>query len=707
MKRLISILLLVLMLFTPVTAYAADDSIRHEVHGDVSKIIVSDELDQGDVNDAMTEATMGTDVYLFVDPDTASYITFYVTDEQGYPLKDARIYISYNEKSEFYGSTDKDGKFKTYLFRDTEYGYSVLLDGYEEANGRFTATKETKFVRVVLRRYYSLDIFVVDGDKPVSNTEVYIDGVRYVTDKDGKVTTYKTNGVCDVVVHTADGRQIPVRVEVDGNTKKVIDIGEDDSIIPGGSYSDRFLVYNKDYNPEDYVLTKYLFTEKDVAEKDKDAYLDETSNTVLVQAQPERKQNSDGTDTDILKNNKPLYAQRSLMPTGYLLKAWQDQDFENLVFTNEDMALKLSMDQLHEGKMMELYSVLWYLTEYPVDLEDIATEKVKRKWDGYERSGLMGLEKWSLDVNKIPYEAIRDDFEFAFDIEEKEESKELPQKLYTNTLFEFKITPILREAMEEMITDGLTGAPALPQDEIMVASWGYFKEELRRHLADGKLSEAECGELYEFFVDGKLTADEIKELKSSKLSKNAVDLLLDAAADEKLYRVSVWLFYDDAEVNITNLLDLELLRNMDEEFEAEYELQYNEKLKTLEKNQKIDEKQLALDVEKTLQQRYDFMIVDNESNRFAYTDYKPGEMTEFTEPELIRSLDEEGKFVDVIKAKSFEQFTVDVCREIYSPAKNAWRYKANVTPGTAALELQRAITVPHTGSALVGLSIDN
>jgi len=60
-------------------------------------------------------------VYLYVDPYSASYVTFEVVDEWGEPIEGAAIYLSYGGHTEFYGLTDKDGKFSSYIFRDTEY----------------------------------------------------------------------------------------------------------------------------------------------------------------------------------------------------------------------------------------------------------------------------------------------------------------------------------------------------------------------------------------------------------------------------------------------------------------------------------------------------------------------------------------------------------------------------------------------------------
>ena len=301
MKRFIALLLILLMALSPVTALAAgEDSIRHEVTGDVSEFEVGEEVGSGKMNEGQTEATMGTDLYLFVDPDTASYITFVVTDEQGKPLEGAQIYIEYNGKSELFGTTDKDGKLSTYLFRDTEYGYTVKKTGYETVEGSFTATEETKTIRVVMREYFDLNIFVVDGDKPVQGVKVLLDGYGSYTDDEGKTTYERTNGVYTIEVITDDGRRIVTQAVVNGDTDIIIDISEDDSIVPGGRYTDRFLVYDRNYDPEDYVLTKYLFSEDDLgAEEEAEDYLAANPNTIHIAAQPDRRQNADGTDTDI------------------------------------------------------------------------------------------------------------------------------------------------------------------------------------------------------------------------------------------------------------------------------------------------------------------------------------------------------------------------------------------------------------------------
>jgi len=105
LKRFIALFLALLMCLGCCSALA--EGLRHKVHGDVSEFEVSEELDQDTVNG--DQAQVGTDVYLYVDPYTASYVTFVVVDEDGRPVKGAAIYLSYGGETEFYGTTDSDG----------------------------------------------------------------------------------------------------------------------------------------------------------------------------------------------------------------------------------------------------------------------------------------------------------------------------------------------------------------------------------------------------------------------------------------------------------------------------------------------------------------------------------------------------------------------------------------------------------------------
>lgn len=701
MRKFVSLLLALVTLLTPVSAYAMGD-IRHDVYGDVSEFEVSEELDQAESNPEKTEATLGTDLYLFVDPDTASNIRFYVTDEEGYPIEGALIFITYNGETELYGSTDKNGILCTYLFRNVEYGYTVYKSGYETAEGSFTATEETKFIRVVLRKLYKLDVIVLENGLPVPGIKLSIEGEEYTTDGNGSVRKYVTNGVYDIEVYTPDGRVIPARAVVNGDTVVIIEIGEDPNcIIPGGRYQDNFLVFNKYYEPEDYVLTKYLFDADDVAEENRDAYLADTVDTVLIEAQPERTQHADAPDTDIIgPDGKPLYAQRSLMPSGFVIRAWENEGFEKLVFTNEEMALRFDLAALHGEDMMKLYGLIHYLSNNKVSLKDIASEECLNTWQGFEKAGFDRISPWNVELSKVDLDAVRS-FVFDFAADDAAEAETLPDDYFINTVFEFRITPILPEAMLDMINDGLTGKNAIVQTDIMLASWGFYEEELRRWLCNGQLSEAEYDELYAFMVDGKLTKAEIQTLREKKadktLSDNELCFILSAAADEKLYRVSCWLSCKNITVDISTIVDgLELIRKADR--------QYGTILAGIKaENADADEEKLTAQAEKQLSECYDFLLVDYDPARYAMKSYKAGEFTSFKKPELIRSLDADGEFFDVLSALSFEQYTVDVRREAVALANASEQFKAHITPGAAQLQPALALAVPHQHLSLTAL----
>ena len=157
------------------------------------------------------------------------------------------------------------------------------------------------------------------------------------------------------------------------------------------------------------------------------------------------------------------------MPTGFLIKAWQEQGFEKLVFTNEEMVLSLPMDSLHSGEMMKLYAIIEYLDDYRVGLEDISTPKTLNRWDGYKKAGFDTLSRWAVELDKIDLDAVKD-YVFRFEEDEQPRAKIIEDQYFTNSLFEFRLTPILPESMLSMLYDGLDGYQAMPMDEIMLAS---------------------------------------------------------------------------------------------------------------------------------------------------------------------------------------------------------------------------------------------
>ncbi|MBR4039479.1 MAG: carboxypeptidase regulatory-like domain-containing protein [Clostridia bacterium] len=715
MKKWIALLILAVLMLCCCGAYAEDDSIRHLVTGDRSWFDVSEELDRAQGHSELIDPTIGTELYLFVDPDTASYVTFYVTDEQGRPIPGAQIYISYGGVEELFGVTDENGRLSTYLFRDTEYGYRVTKSGYEPATGTFVATNETKFIHVVLRRLYDLTIYVVDNGVPQPGVTVIIDGRTYKTDDEGKVTVRKPNGEYNVIVIAPDGRRIPVQAIVSGDTTIVVDIGLDDALVDGGRYSDRFLVYNKFYNPEDYELTYYSFRAEDLTQLEGETdeafalrtarYLEKHPNTILIEAQPERRQNKDGTDTDKYNaDGTPLYAQRSLMPTGYLLKIWEEMGYTDLVFTNEDFGLRLDMQALHTGDMAKLYALIG-ARESGTYVRDIATQENRRS-AAINRLNTTAIK--SINVQTVPFDELRT-FEFEFDhlreapgVPGRASHELISDTLYTNTLFEFRITPILHSALEKMLRDGFSGDPAINKDSIMLASPGYFTEELRKLRADGKLTETECSELFAYLTDGILTAQEMQELcekaKVNLYDHDVIDMLLDASLDEKVYRLSCWIIYGNAKINVTELMDGMLsIWKIDEQFKREYD--------ALMALPDADEKAAKAQAEAALVEKYDLMTVDNLGMLETQSGYAEGINTKMLDVALVCSMpDEEDEFRDLLSRRWFDAITVDVRKEEVTIADNheQW-YRAYFTYDMTQLLERRALVAPNETCGLAAL----
>lgn len=720
MKKWISLLLLfaALSALWGASALAEEGSLRHEITGDVSHFQVSQGVDRAQGYLPGPTDTIGTDIYLFVDPDTASYVTFYVTDERGNPIPGARIYLSYDGVEEFYGVTDENGMLSTYLFRDVEYGYRVTKGGYETAIGTFTATRETKLVHIVLRRLYNLTIYVVNDGVPMPGVTVIIDGKSYVTDAEGKVTVRRPNGEYNVTVIAPDGRRINLLAIVNGDTTIVVDLAKDGAIMDGLLYQDRFLVYNKFYNPEDYELTFFDFKAEDLAKFEDETdeefalrtarYLDKYTRTVLIEAQPERQQLKNGTDKDKYNpDGTPLYAQRSLMPMGMLLKNWEEMGYTDLVFTNENFGIRLDMNALHTGDMAKVYAMLDAI-ERGEHARSIVRPEHSRHAD-VARMNRLTLD--TLEVDKLNLDII-DDFIFDFDLmrvsrgdAEMRSRPRLSDTLYTNTLFEFRITPILPEALRSMIRDGLAGDPAMPKDSLMLASPGYFSEELRRWRADGRLTEGECDELFAYVVDGMLTADELEDLRDKVkygiLTYDDVQQLLYASVQEKAYRLSCWIIYDEAKINVTELMDgMVSLWKVDELFELEFAQQM--------KFPEADEKTAVKAAEAAMEDMYDLLTVDNLGKLRSDKDYTPGDNTASLDMALICSKPEESdEFYAITHDRWFDSITVDVRKEnIELGGKHENWYRAYFTYDMTQLGCRRALAAHNETCGLAVLVYD-
>lgn len=607
MKRIIAILLTAVLLLS-VTAIPEQGSIRHMVTGDISEFVVDENAgnSQAEENAEKTEATIGTDIYLFVDPDTASYITFYVTDEDGNPIPGAVIDIGYHGVFEEYGVTDENGRCSFYLFRDTEYQYLVTKFGYEDAAGSFTATKETKEVHVVLRKQHNVDVFVVDHGEPVEFTKVVIDGIEFITDEEGHVHIRRPNGEYDVTVITEDGREIHARLVVKGeDVVLIVDIGLD---AYGG---EDFLVFNKLYEPEDYVLTEYDYGEE---------Y--DYPTAVVVEAQCEREQLASG-DRDILKpDGEKLWAQRSLMPTGRWMEKYIKNDYDELVFTNEKMGIRFPLSDLLTEDMMRVWA-LTRVAKYNYYFGNIVTEEARR--DGLRwTEELYDPDYANLDLREYDLDAIRGDFVFPFTVPEGEEPEGelIPDSVFENMLFEFRVTPVVPEELEEMLKAGMLGTDVMERDPQMLVSSKYYEEELRSRMADGKLSNTEAKELYAFFEDGILDGREIgllaQRLEDGESMQEELEFLWNAAVEEELYRVNCWLVLGTEKLDITCMLtNMQVFRKADEDYNEIYVLCAAENPSATE--DELDEMTRGI-----LSDKYSLLTTDNKGTDCEDEEYEAG-----------------------------------------------------------------------------------
>jgi len=680
------LLLAVLMLAMTACFASAEGDLRHEVTGNVSQLDVAEEegVSQGQVNDRKTEAALGTDIYLLVDDASASYVTFLVTDEDNSPVRGALIYITYNGITELYGVTDKNGECSMYLFRDTEYGYRVEKNGYETAWGHFMAEEETKMVHVVLRSKHLLTIIVEDDGVPQPGVTVMIDGRTLTTDESGQVKLSLINDEYSGVVITTDGRRIPFTAVVEGDTVIIVDIGRGDG----------FLVYDKYYQPEDYVLTRYLFGGNDVpksAEETEEAYalrveryLEANPGVVLVEAQPERKQLAQG-DKDVLDaEGGPVYAQRSCMPMGALLRSWEKDGAQKLIFTNEDVGMALPLVSLRTGNMAKLLALLDAVQHGGVN--DLLLEDVRKSWNGQRKAGLEGLDVNDLDVTAIEWDAL---VSCSFD-EAEEAQRLLPASLYEGTQFEFRITPILPEALTDALVNGLAQERNMPRDVVMLASTGYYLERLRQWQADGRLTDAEADILFMYMTDGALTEDEMTDLcqraEADMLSRGAVEYMAQAAVDGSMYRISCWVIQDGTKVDCTALINgWRVIWPSDGRYQAACE--------QLEAEE-VPQEEMKTRALARMEQTYRMQTLGIQ-----------GEAVQADDVKTVSALpDEDDPFCDVLTAKRFSSMAVDVRRESVSTGNgSAVRFSTEIDDFATALKENYALEAEGSTSGLVWL----
>jgi len=547
MKRWIALLMVIAMALTAFGASAGQQ--YTQVTGprgpelpSTFEVVEEEGLSQSDTSTSHTEASIGTDVYLFVDPSTASYVTFYVYDEWDQPLANATIEISYNGVKAVYGVTDDNGLCSMYLFRNVEYEYHVTCYHYEHDGGFFTPTGETKRIEIRLRRHHDFTVIINKNGIPMPNTPVWIDGKYFVTDEHGRVETWVYTGTHTVKVRTSNGKYIIRKVYVEWDVFVVIDLAEYVVDRPVEPYGEDFLVYNKLYQPEDYVLTYLLRRTRDVLKlsgEDDEAYRQRAQeyiarypSTVLVEAQPERVQLFPGKDQDVLgSDGTPRYARRSMMPDGALLRQWE-QEYQTVIFTNEQIGLRFDLADLHSEAMSKVFALASVLAQ------DGSADPVLIDGAQLEVDDPSAICAAQLDLSLIR------PFRFVFDAENGPADVELlDDEVFDGTLFEFRITPIEKKDAAGQLASALEEQPEHSGEVIAMANEAFEKNRQQRLMADGLLTDAESAALLENFAGG------------APAENLDVQALTDAAVDGKMYRVSCWLLYDGVEVDVTSLMD--------------------------------------------------------------------------------------------------------------------------------------------------------
>lgn len=484
---------------------------------------VSDEQNTARISEDGQKATLGTDAYLFVDPYSASYVTFSVLDEQGKPIKNAAVYLTLNGYTEFFGMTDKDGHFSTYLFRNVEYGYMIRRIGYQQATGVMTAGNETKRVTVVLRKYYTLNVAVWRDGVPLNGVAVSVKGKTTRTGADGKAGFSLTQGVYCARIELPNGQIKSVLLNLEGDMTYTLDIGMADwpaempelPLNSGAGLSDLFIVFDKTYAPEDYELNERLIVPAATREpafatvtqeKQQAVLTDDHANDIncfYVVAQPDKIENDMGESTALGAGGEPVYSQRSLVLSGWQLLNIREAGLDTILFENERMGLWASIEDLLNEKVMSLLRLMLDAQQNPEQYPWFSSKTFTPDSDSF--AALPAAACW-LDAESERLTAKRT----------------VTKEMFGNALFEMRITPIAQNELSEI----MAGKQAQEQaaDEIILLSSALRERQIAMDLADGKLSAVE------------------------RLALNGIK------AEGKAYRVQVLMLAGEEKTDVTGLL---------------------------------------------------------------------------------------------------------------------------------------------------------
>ena len=664
MKKWTAVIIAVMLALLAGTACA--DSLRHQVHGDVSEFEASEELDSGKSDTPGGNATVGTDVYLYVDPYSASYVTFEVVDEWNQPIAGAAIYLSYGGHTEFYGLTDENGRFSAYIFRDTEYGYRVECGGYQTEYGTFTATEETKTVRVVMQMIFKLDVVILNNGAPVPGVLVEIGSRSLTTDENGIARFNLVNGLYTAKITLPDGTVKYVTIRVDGDTVYMLDIGRQNMpdelaqiLEAGGGDGDLFIVFDKHYAPEDYDLTEKIYPdseflatlEQEMTQEEQAAALAswhaQNPDFVHIVAEPDKRQSN--PDRIITENGKPRYSQRSLILSGAQLLNIEQRGSESILFENENMGVWLDIADLYSQDMAGIFGLVYgkHNNEY-----------------AYRNLSLYQLDVSELDRTKLP--AVRR----WFDEPDETIERTLTRAQFAASRLEVRVTPLDHAEVAQAI-EGIQKYRKLRREEmgeVELISAALQNKWLAEYLADGCLTETEYEELEALLLCG------------------------------RAYRVQVYLLIDGEEINVTDLLP-SLEARMDVNELLAQEAQTYAKAQPDSAEAAVYEQYRQTYINDIYDQIHTMRLIRNQGIQYGEKRYRMGDAVREIPATLTNGLPaEEEPFADqmlsALANRRLTVFDVDVRRELYVyQTLYDYRYYAVVTIGEGRENLEPDYTV--------------
>jgi len=580
MKRLVLLVLVLTLAISPLAYAIEDDSTRHNVTGDISTITVDDV--EPATQQERGSASMATDVYLFVDAETASYVTFRVKDDDGKLIKGATIYFSYKGEYDLFGVTDYKGTSSIYMFRNTDYGYLIKCPGYESVEGWFKNPESLTYVTVVMPKIRKVALEVYYKGEPWTDSPIYFNNELFYTDENGVANVECVRDAYQVQIVLEDGTRITRKLKVQDDGTFVLNFDDDSLLVPNGVNSDRFLVYDKEYAPRDYTLSEFIYTAEDVTRQsgETDAeyearverYLTEHTSTLYVEAK-----NADEDELSEEEKNNITYRHRVMIPSGRLQRAWEEKGLEQAVFSNGLAGLRFDFADTHSGDIMKAFAVLYALSYKQSGIETIITEEAAENEDILAQSGLEeACKQKQISLSDVDVSCIRD-YVFQSDAAQYDEYL-LPDALYDGTTFEYRITPINVDMLVDMIKDGAWDDSIVNKDEILLASAWYLQEELHTWQLNGMLTDKELEAMVNILMDGRLDDADIanihRMMRFGTLDEETLRTILRSVIDDSMYCVSCWMQYGDVEIEITDLLpSLVLFWNVDAIYEEEYAAQ--------------------------------------------------------------------------------------------------------------------------------------